>query len=106
MTKTPQPERAILILGDTDPSDAALADAERYAEVYVLARAVPDNRSQYLIDAGRAEANAQRRLRRVAARLRAHGSHATGLVGDADETAARRDAIALFPQPSVLLQVA
>lgn len=106
MTTTPQPERAILILGGRDPSGATLADTERYAEVYVLARAVPDRDSQYVIDAGRAEANAQRRLRRVAAHLRASDSRTSGLVGDADPHAARRDAIALFPQASVLLEVA
>ena len=106
MTTTARAERAILILGESDPSDAALADAERYAEVYVLARAVPDRDSQYLIDAGRAEANAQQRLRRVTAHLRTHGSHTSGLVGDPDPHAARRDALALFPQASVLLEAA
>ena len=106
MNAIPTPDRAILILGGSDPSAAALADAERYAEVYVLARAVPDGQSQYLIDAGRAEADAQGRLRRVAAHLRARGTWTSGVVGDADAHAARRDATALFPQPSVLLEAA
>lgn len=46
MRTTARAERAILILGESDPSDAALADAERYGEAYVLARAVPDKESQ------------------------------------------------------------
>jgi len=106
MRTTAKTERAILILGATDPSGAALAEAEGYAEVFVLARAVPDSESRYLIDAGRAETNAQRRLRRVTTHLRARGSQASGLVGDRDPQAARRDAIALFPKPSVLLEAA
>lgn len=106
MKTTANAESAILILGESDPSDAVLADAERYAEVYVLARAVRDAASQYLIDAGRAEANAEQRLHRVTAHLRTHGSHASGLVGDPDPRAARRDALALFPQASVLLEAA
>lgn len=106
MNATTPPQRAILIIGSSDPSDAALAEAERYAEVYVLARAVPDGASPYVIDTGRAEANAKRRLRRVAAHLRARGSRARGLVGDPDRGAARRDALALFPQPSVVLEAA
>jgi len=106
MQTTATPERAILILGATDPSEAALADAAGYAEVFVLARAVPDGDSPYLIDAGRAEANAERRLRRATTDLRLRGSEASGLVGDPDLEAARRDAVALFPQPSVLLEAA
>jgi hypothetical protein len=106
MKPTPHPDRAILILGEREPSHAALADAERYAEVYVLARAVHNRDSHYLIDDGRAEADARGRLQHVAAHLRARGCRTRGLVGDADAQAARRDAMALFPQPSVLLEVA
>ena len=106
MKRTQKAERSILILGGSDPSDAALAEAEGYAEVYVLARAVPEDGSQYLIDAGRAEANAQQRLRRVTGHLHTRGRHASGLVGDPDPLAAQRDALALFPQPSVLLEAA
>jgi hypothetical protein len=40
MKTTSKSERAILILGEHDPSDATLARAGAYAEVYVLARAV------------------------------------------------------------------
>jgi hypothetical protein len=59
-----------------------------------------------VIDADRAEASAQRQLRRVTAELRRRGSHASGLVGDSDRHAARRDALALFPKPSAVLEAA
>ena len=106
MNGTPDPQRAILILGDDDAADMTLTQAARYGEVFVLARAVPTGDSRYLVDEGLAEARALRRLRRAAGRLRARGVRTTGFVGDADRQTARRDAIALFPRSSLLLEAA
>ena len=100
------PTRAILVLGDTQPSAAVLADAGRHAEVYVLARAVPQAGSRLVIDDGDAETRAAQRLRDVVERLRGEGSRATGTVGAPDALAARRDAVALFPPADTLLEAA
>jgi hypothetical protein len=98
--------RAILVLGDTQPAAALLAEAGRHAEVYVLARAVPEAGSRFVIDVGNAEMRASVRLRDVVERLRGSGIHAAGTVGAADEHAARRDAVALFPPAGTLLEAA
>lgn len=101
-----QSKSVILILGDTDPSEAHLAEAARYGEVFVLARAVPDAGTRYVVDDELADRRARLRLGRAAAHLRASGVRVSGLVGDPDARAARRDAVALFPQASALLQAA
>jgi hypothetical protein len=98
--------RAILVLGDREPPAAVLAEAGRHTEVYVLARAVPEAGSRFVIDVGDAETRATVRLRDVTERLRAGGSRATGTVGAADTHAARRDAVALFPPADTLLEAA
>jgi len=98
--------RAILVLGHTQPPAVVLAEAGRHAEVFVLARAVPDETSQFLIDVGHAETRATERLRDVVEQLRASGTRSTGMVGAADARAARQDAIALFPPADTLLEAA
>jgi hypothetical protein len=101
-----QNERAILILGDADAPDTVLDEARRYGEVFVVARAVPDPASRYVIDDELAHRRARQRLRQVAARLTAGGTRVSGIVGDADARAARRDSRALFPRASALLEAA
>lgn len=98
--------RAILVIGDQQPTHALLNHVGQHEEVFVLARAVPDQGSRFLIDSGRAHAAAQRQLANVIDQLRARGSHARGLVGDPDPSAARRDALALFPHATTLLEAA
>ena len=98
--------RAILVLGNTQPPAAVLAEAGRHAEVYVLARAVPEAGSRFVIDVGNAEMRATERLRDVVERLRGGGIRATGAVGAADAHAARRDAVALFPPADTVLEAA
>ncbi|HSP70792.1 MAG TPA: hypothetical protein VLN26_00380 [Gaiellaceae bacterium] len=99
-------ERAILVVGEQPPEEALLAEAGRYAEVFVLARTVPVHRSRYLVDADRGYAEARGRLNAVVRQLTDRGTRSSGLVGDEDARAARRDAIALFPAAQVLLEAA
>jgi hypothetical protein len=98
--------RAILILGDAPASELAVDDVRGYDEVFVFARAVPDVRSRYVIDDELAQRRARQRLQDVAARLAASGAQVSGLVGDADSRAARRDALALFPRAAALIDAA
>ena len=89
--------RAIIVIGDEDPAEAAFEEAERYDEVFVIARAVADPRDRWLIDERRNRARALARLTRALARLRAHSVRAFGAIGDENAAAARNDARALFP---------
>jgi hypothetical protein len=98
--------RAILVIGDAQPTETLLSRAAQYAEVFVLARAIPDRNSRFVIDADRAHVAAQGQLARVITQLRGRGTRAHGLIGDADPRAARRDALALFPQAGTLLEAA
>lgn len=95
--------RAIIVIGAEDPAEAILAAAERYDEVFVLARAVPDASDRWVVDGDRAEDAARARLARTLARLRGHGVRALGAVTDADAVAARADARALFPAAEAVL---
>jgi hypothetical protein len=90
-------QRAILVIGAEEPSEATLAEAERYDEVFVVVRAVPDRGDRWVVDDDRAEAVARGRLARVLARLRDRGVRARGAIGDADAASARDDARAAFP---------
>ncbi len=98
--------RAILILGSDPLAETSLAQACGFAEVFVLARAVPDRNSRYVVDADQAQRCAQGRLEQAANRLRNGGARVAGIVGDPHPTAARRDALALFPQADVVLEAA
>ena len=89
--------RAIIVIGDEDPAEATFEEAERYDEVFVIARAVADPSDRWLIDDNRNQARALARLTRALARLRAHGVRAFGTVGDENAGAAQSDARALFP---------
>lgn len=95
--------RAIIVVGGEDPAEATLAEAERYDEVFVLARAVPDAHDRWVIDDDRAEDVARARLARTLARLRAQSVRALGAVTDAPVVAARADARALFPAAEAIL---
>lgn len=88
---------AVIVIGAEDAAEATLAEAERYDEVFVLARAVPDTHDRWVIDGDRAEHAARARLARALTRLRAHGVRALGAVTDAPALAAGDDARALFP---------
>ncbi|HZR96278.1 MAG TPA: hypothetical protein VFA56_11320 [Gaiellaceae bacterium] len=101
-----QTGRAILVLGDAPLSEASFEEAATYAEVFVLARAVPDRAASFVVDDELADRRARQRLRQVAARLATRGTRVRGHVGTADADAARRDALALFPQPSMVLEAA
>ena len=99
-------DRAIIVLGVGAPAEAVLAEAGRFANVFVFARALPTDGSRYLVDTGRAEARAGDRLRAVVSDLRGRGINSRGVVGDADRDAARRDAVALFPGARVMFEAA
>ena len=88
---------AILVLGRDGPSDETLQTVERFDEVFVVERAVPDPADRYIVDEERAYADARRRLVTVLARLHADAVEATGIVGDPDPQSAVRDARAIFP---------
>lgn len=87
---------AILVLGREGPSDETLQTVERFDEVFVVERAVPDPADRYIVDEERAYADARRRLAAVLARLHADAVEATGIVGDPDPESAVRDARAIF----------
>jgi len=89
--------RAILVLGRDGPSEKALRTAERFDEVFVVERAVPDPAHHYTIDEEGAYADARLRLATVLARLHTDGVEATGIVADPDPESAVRDARAIFP---------
>ena len=89
---------AILLLGRDGPSDETLQTVERFDEVFVVERAVPDPADRYLVDEDRAYADARRRLATVLARLHADAVEATGIVGDPDPESAVRDARVIFPR--------
>jgi DNA-binding LacI/PurR family transcriptional regulator len=95
-------DRAIVIVGGEDPSDATLARAEQFDEVFVVARAVPDPAHRWIVDDDLSEESGRARLGRALARLRAHGVRASGVLGDAGAAAARADARALFPGARIL----
>ena len=101
-----QTTSAILILGDHELHAADLDEAASFEEVFVLARAVPAAGSRYVVDDDVAYARAARRLRDAAAGLRSRGTRVSGVVGDGDVSTARRDAVALFPRATVLLEAA
>ena len=88
---------AVIVIGADDPSEATLAEAARYDEVFVLARTIPDPSDRWVVDDERAEAAARARLARVLAGLRARGVRAAGALGDEDAASARDDARAAFP---------
>ena len=94
MTSNP---RAIIVIGAEEPSEATLAEAKRYEEVFVIARTVPDPRDRWVVDDDRAEAAARVRLARVLTRLRGRGVRALGAIGDEDAASARDDGRAAFP---------
>jgi hypothetical protein len=102
MEMTSNPHRAIVVIGADEPTEATLAEAEQYEEVFVIARTVPDRGDRWVVDDDRAEAAARRRLARVLTRLRAHGVRALGAVGDEDAAAARDDARAAFPAAAAI----
>jgi DNA-binding LacI/PurR family transcriptional regulator len=91
------PHRAIIVIGAEEPTEALLAEAERYEEVFVVARRVPDPSDRWVVDDDRAEAAARGRLARAVARLRGRGVRAVGAIGDQDLRSAREDARAAFP---------
>jgi hypothetical protein len=95
--------RAIIVIGRDDPTEATLMEAQRYDEVFVIARAVADPNDRWLIDDDRNDARANARLTRALARLRAHGVRALGTLGDEDAAAARTDARALFSGAQAIL---
>ncbi len=95
--------RAIIVIGAEDPAEATFEEAERYDEVFVIARAVADPRDRWLIDDRRNRVRALARLTRALARLRAHGVRAFGAIGDENAAAARNDARALFPAAEAVL---
>ena len=97
------PHRAIIVIGRADPDDTTFEQAERYDEVFVIARAVADPGDRWLIDDDRNHTRARARLTGALARLRAHGVRALGAVGDESATAARNDARARFPAAKVIL---
>jgi hypothetical protein len=88
---------AVIVIGAEDPSEATLAEAARYDEIFVLARTIPDPRDRWVVDDERAEAAARARLARVLAGLRARGVRAAGAIGDEDAASARDDVRAAFP---------
>jgi uncharacterized protein len=88
---------AILVLGRDGPSDETLQTIERFDEVFVVERAVPDPAERYIIDEERAYTDARRRLATVLARLHTDAVEATGMIGDPDPSLAVRDAQAVFP---------
>ncbi len=94
--------RAIIVIGDEDPAEATFEEAERYDEVFVIARAVADPRDRWLIDDDRNRACARVRLTLALVRLREHGVRAFGTVGDENAAAARNDARALFPDAEAI----
>jgi hypothetical protein len=98
--------RAILILGSGPLADTSLAEVRGYGEVFVLARAVPEGSPRYVVDDDLAQRSAQRRLEQAAGRLRDGGARVAGFVGDPHPVAARRDALALFPQADIVLEAA
>jgi hypothetical protein len=95
--------RAIIVMGGEDPAEAAFVEAQRYDEVFVIARAVADPHERWLIDDDRNHARAQARLARALARLRAHGVRALGAIGDENAAAAQSDARALFAGAEAML---
>jgi hypothetical protein len=94
--------RAVIVVGREGPSEATLAQAEQYDEVFVIARAVPNPSARWVIDDDRSRDEARERLNCVLGKLRERGVHARGGVGDASATAARDDAAALFPAAHTL----
>jgi len=75
---TSDPHRAIIVIGAEEPTEALLSEAERYEEVFVVARRVPDPGDRWVVDDDRAEAAARGRLARAVARLRGRGVRAVG----------------------------
>jgi hypothetical protein len=97
------PHRAIVVIGHEDPAEATFMEAQRYEEVFVIARAVADPDERWLIDETRNRARADARLTRALARLHAVGVRALGAVGDENAAAARNDGRALFPAAEAIL---
>jgi hypothetical protein len=97
------PHRAIIVIGDEDPAEATLEEAEPDDEVFVIARALADPRDRWLIDDDRNRARALTRLTPALARLRARGVRTFGTVGDENAAAARNDARALFAAAEAIL---
>ena len=95
-------QRAIIVIGAEEPSESTLRTAERYDEVFVVARAVPDRRDRWVVDDERAEAAARARLARVVTLLRGRGVRALGAIGDEDAASARGDARAAFPAAAAI----
>jgi hypothetical protein len=95
--------RAIIVIGGEDPADAMFVEAQRYDEVFVIARAVADPRDRWLTDDDRNLARAHARLDRALVRLRANGVRALGGIGDENAAAARDDARALFAGAEAIL---
>ena len=97
------PHRAIIVIGGEDPAEPTLMEAQRYDEVFVLARAVADPNDRWLVDDDRSHARANARLARALARLRTLGVRAFGMVGDENATAAQNDARAIVPTAEAIL---
>jgi hypothetical protein len=91
------------VIGRDDPAETTFEEAQRYDEVFVIARAVADPGDRWLIDDDRNRVRANDRLTRALARLRARGVRALGAIGDEDAAAARNDARALFPASEAVL---
>lgn len=97
---------AVLVVGGDEPGKEVVARASRYDEVFVVGSATPARTSRFFVDEERAEASARRRLARVVERLRAEGVVARGAVGDPRPAAARRDALALCPNATAVVEAA
>jgi hypothetical protein len=96
------PHQAIMIIGGEEPADATYEQADHFDELFVVARAIPEETSRWVVDDERSAAAARERLRRTLARLRARGVRASGTVGDANAARACADARALFSAAAVL----
>ncbi len=99
---TESSDRAIIIIGGEELSEATLARAAQFDEVFVVARAVPDPGDRWVVDDDHSEASGRARLRRATARLKARGVRAFGMLGDENQAAARADARALYPAAPIL----
>ena len=107
------PERGrLLVLADTTAPVPELCDtiaaqlAGRDAEVLVVAPVLPSPSHYVAVDEAGARADAEARLARVVAGLRAAGLSASGRIGTDEPVQALGDALADFPAAEVLIVTA